>query len=634
MERKLSELLATLDAFRQISDVLSRRESNEEGRRFYQRLNARCLLLHAQLIDCQQEKVVGHLDVENLQLRLNSRIKLHPQPTRRMPFGHSHSAFVQFLKKTQITTLSYDDTDAVLDCLRFGSKEEQTELLHALRDALKLAEDALNARSLSPARTDEAMPHKARPEPIFAVHPAANLLFNALEVTRKCSCSPSHTYAARLCLQTHRTHRGDHSLDFDMFLGLEQAWQEAHIRTVPKSRVKVQVTGELPHQEDRPYRLAQDVRARVKQLCLPMKKIEGRPTYRLEFVVEDGELWKVHSSQSLLGIDKSTGPVSLKELIFEFSSTLTEKVKRILAVFLGYALLHLHGTPWLHASWGPEHILFIRTPIGVPLKPYIELQLGGNDAKRDGILQDQKDEDDDRDPDDDLLSHPFPPLITLAIMLIEIHMAQPIQSLAQSHGLEYYAGMGDDAMFIVVDRIFQQCKREISGQSRAAIENCLSTYLWLDPSGVTLGENALRSILYSEVIQHLEDELEQMFTYLSVYQLDSIAQEMDFFNYGFPMSKTRITQELHEVKSEALLQRETPHPSMLICTDTRNRVPLLAKRKASISSYIERRTKARSDGADRISGPSKAVNWRSVEPEGVSLFFDDQSNPHEITMSA
>jgi hypothetical protein len=231
----------------------------------------------------------------------------------------------------------------------------------------------------------------------------------------------------------------------------------------------------------------------------------------------------------------------------EESSNLTDKTKRILAVLLGYAALHLLQTPWLHNSWGPGNVLFLRTSYGTPLKPYIELQFGkdmgmssANTTSSGGDDDDDNDDDDDDDDDDndedfdpdDFISHPYPSLVALAGMLIELHLARRLQAIAQAYDLNFDDDMNEGAKYIATTEIFNSCKDDISEATREAIKQCLDQTIATDNAGRTLDAHGLRSVIYKEVVSRLEYDLEHAFSHISVEMLDVEAQKLDLTGWG------------------------------------------------------------------------------------------------------
>jgi hypothetical protein len=261
--------------------------------------------------------------------------------------------------------------------------------------------------------------------------------------------------------------------------------------------------------------------------------------------------------------------VSLQHFIREGPRSLTEKTKRILAVLLGYAVLHLHGTPWLQPTWDSSQILFFQCPSSkIPLRPFIEAQLGWpSQQERDALTPPphrgheedgcQSDSDwDDLDPDD--VEHPFPALVTLAVMLMELYLVTPFDSLARNRGIEFPEGADSRTRSLDVALVFDEYKREIPENSHfySAIEKCLDPRTWQDERSQKLNDRELRTRMYEEVVQPLEDELCDAFTFITIEELDKIAETVDIGSWGQAIQHQQMGLNLRY-----------PQPSLVVQSD-------------------------------------------------------------------
>ncbi|RYP41158.1 hypothetical protein DL768_010538 [Monosporascus sp. mg162] len=216
----------------------------------------------------------------------------------------------------------------------------------------------------------------------------------------------------------------------------------------------------------------------VDKLCKDIINTTKKlPDYRLKFRIEKDSLWKLQSEESDFKVDKSTPPVSLAQSLN-----------------------------------------------GLPLRPYLETTFTDGSSRgssRDAVERSPFDEEDDFDPDD-LLLPPCPCLIDLALVLMELHKAKSLASLAEAYGLQMTDDMDTPARFILGREIFRNCQLDIMDQTRMAIEACL------DPN--------------------IEDELEQGFSGLSVDQLDSLIKTLDLANGGQPIrpDKNQSSSDLHD----------------------------------------------------------------------------------------
>ncbi|UNI23183.1 hypothetical protein JDV02_009017 [Purpureocillium takamizusanense] len=337
-----------------------------------------------------------------------------------------------------------------------------------------------------------------------------------------------------------------------MFLSLQKHWQAAHVNTVRDSVVRFVVDGETPPSQSTTLNYKPML---VKKLCEQIQ-MKRNLSDRLEFKVERGRLLKLRSKKATTSIDSTKPTVSLQQFIKEGSRSLTEKTKRILAVLLSYAVLHLHGTPWLQPTWDSSKILFIRTSSSkIPLRPFIQTQLVRDDVKLDFGTSGQESDDHaaqgspsaendsdcldsdnldlgDIDPDD--IEHPFPTLVTLAIMLMELYMATPFEELAKNRDLGLPERPDSRTRLLDVASVFDEYRREIPQNSQFyySIEKCLDPRAWEDEWGKRIDDQALRVMIYRDVVRPLEDELCDAFTFITIEELDQIAETVDVGSWG------------------------------------------------------------------------------------------------------
>jgi hypothetical protein len=438
-----------------------------------------------------------------------------------------------------------DQLERILSYLIFGSNpQQQGELLSFLDRWLEEVDDEFPEDNHRSSLTDYIPQRmKRRVEPSYAVCTAAQAVHDAL-LTVLCSplrCRMKHEYGAQLCLGTYRQLVPEDSFDFDMFLAVEQSWQETRIRTpVKKSYVTFAFDGPPKHQ---PINCT-DPQWRARNLCDILLKIRTWPSsWRLKFEVEDQYLRKMASELSSLAIDGSKEPLSLQDFLNNHPKSLTEKTKRILTVLLSYAVFYLHGTTWLGSSWGASDILFFTTKSGtVPLRPFFCRQLireqlstspncaAGPDDERGHAPNNEA----YTDPDDLLSHHPCSNFVTMAILLLEIHLATPFQNLAKQCGIEISNSYNDSLRFLQAFQVFKAYETEIPENSllRTAIQNCLLSNLWEDGNGKPYSTQELREQFYHKVVSLLEDELEHAFSYISTEKLDTFAPTVDFCNWG------------------------------------------------------------------------------------------------------
>ena len=564
--RKKDLLHEIAKILRIMARVLKHKETERLIRKFYTELMFHC----SQVESCL--KYVPQI-ADSLLYQLSDRFKsliaapnkddvlISPKPTSYAILQRLLDTWNEIVDQSDNAKLSFSHR-----YLNFGSSSNQRDDLTEFLDNWVDEFSAQYPEYALQGSTDDCISQKKRrSEPPYAVWDHVQGLFNALLASKNCTCKPTHEYDVRLSLKTYRKHdtdktpSTDEEFGFDMFLATQQFRQEVYVHTIqePTSVVRfapneVSIIGQT---------LSTEKRKQVRKLCESLEKVKNMRPMLLRFKVEKGLLWKLRSETSRSRIDKSQEPKSLEYFIKERSGALTEKIKRILAVLLSYAIFHLYGTPWLQPAWGSSKVLFFQTnSCTIPLRPFIYAQLfQARDAEYVTEVNCDLDEmnPDDTDPDDDLFNHPCPCLVTLATMLMELYMAMPFQKLAEKYEVELSSSIDNSAKFIDAISVFERCKPDIPENSQfvVAIDKCLKPNLWQDKYSQTLDEQSIRRILYQEVIEPLEDELKQAFSYISIEKLDSEAQNLDFANWG-----QIIQNDQSNAHSSLHLQMSSKHP--------------------------------------------------------------------------
>ncbi|CAH0003255.1 unnamed protein product [Clonostachys byssicola] len=556
-------VLATSKSILQIAKVLSGRQTEREVRKLL-----RHFIVHCMLVFDQVQRIRTILVPENdLLLRalglFESLIAL--DATSNHPYGR------QLGLNKRWYAMRTQNADAKLAFASHCLVLNQTSTLHALDESFNTWEEEVMARypedGLDWSLDDYNPPKEKRPEPSYTIHIAARLMFKALARSTSCECCTKHD--ARLCLRTYRTldvrqDDDDETNYFEMLLSSHHDWQETRVHTIRKRVVRFIVDNGT--QPSPPSKKKLDYTPMpVKKLCDQLRKMQAMVSKRLEFKVENGRLLKLRSEKSKFRIDKRKAPMSLQQFIRESPRSLTEKTKRILAVLLSYTVLHLHDTPWLQPSWNSSNIFFFQTlSSNIPLRPFIQTQLTArdlNDEAQDeqkpqynaGRVELERDlnglysnnlDPDDLDPDDlnpddiytdpDDIEHPFPSLVTLAIVLMELYLAAPFDILAKNRDLHFPDNVDSRTRSLDVASVFNEYKREIpqNSQFHYAVEKCLDPRIWEDGNGRKLDDQALGVRIYEEVVRPLEDELCNAFDFIKIEELDATAENLDFRSWG------------------------------------------------------------------------------------------------------
>ncbi|RAH47145.1 S8/S53 family peptidase [Aspergillus brunneoviolaceus CBS 621.78] len=535
-------LLQVSEMLREIAKHLRSHGATRESKHFYSSVMAHCLMIHDHISRIEAFIADDNNLITSMLLRLEVTVTsdvLKIQAT-------SH-----FLKtRSVLSTTAYPRLATLLDAWNHARREGGTMELQLLMLSIDLTEDPEQPDKLIEffedweddlkvqypddpalwARDDMASLKKNRRQPSYLVLNAPQSLFLALVESKDCTCQPVHDFGVRLCLGTFQTlpeteKEREHDCAFEMFLSMQQEWHEADVCFAKSAGINFAQTNKTAQRPKVPA-------MKIKSLCEPIKK--RKPYDRLKLKVgEDGRLWKLRSEKSCFAVDETKAPVSLQHFIQGQYRSLTDKTKRILAVILGYAVLYLHETPWLPPSWGPSSILFFHTTSSaIPLKPFIQTQLAKDHAVASpsiSIIDSDDFDPDDLDPDD-IMIHQCPHLVTLGIVLMELYLATPFEELAEKYGVP----LNDRTRSIDAELVFEQCKNEIpeNSQFHYAVKKCLDPKVWEDNNGARLSDNALKTAIYQEVVSPLEDELSQAFSYISLEQLDRIAQSLDLASWG------------------------------------------------------------------------------------------------------
>ncbi|KAI0379221.1 pfs domain-containing protein [Hypomontagnella monticulosa] len=570
-------LIATSKTMQEIARILRSYENEGERKVFYIALIAYCVLIcdHTSRIHRTGIRIAAEL-LHRILVHLSSTLsshKLSKQPTGETEFNAQLLTFNQSWKQMQ-----KHDGDAKIRFIErsisFGtSTDERNEFIEELASWEK---DFRGQYPDDPSqwKAEDLAPQRNTSEPSYAVRNSAESIFKALVACKNCSCSPMHDFEARLSLGTHRKQVSDDDeyIDFDIFLSMKQDWQEARVHTVKETVVQWAINEEANKLQTKAAK-PRTPAMKVKYLCDPITKIKTMSTHRLEFKVTRGKLYKLRSEKSQSSTDRTKGAVTLEQFLKGEPRSFTERTRRILAVLLSYAVLHLHDTPWLKPTWNSSDIVFFRTTTSaIPLRPFIQTQLSSLDTNPmpfDHYVNAGYEEDldcDDIDPEDidpdDLIRHQCPSLVTLAAMLMELYFVTPFGMLARKYGIRVEDASPSRAIYLDVDAVFQACKDEIPENSlfHSAVEQCLDPKTWEDEEGSRLDSMTLRTRIYTEVVRPLENELIQAYSSISIDDLDRFAQTLDFGNWDQPISDISEEARQNHASSTKAFHSFSPLP--------------------------------------------------------------------------
>lgn len=546
----LSLTLSTFKTIQEISKFLRSYETDVELKIFYADVTAYCAIIHGQYGDIRREVMASGSPSVPTPVLFYLESILRPRPERTT----TEVALHELNRGWDSVRVCSDDklrSSFICASLDFGTTQNQRKCFIQLLAACEEGLRAACPQDQSHWTIDDANQNATAKisEPSYAVWNAAQSILKALIACKNCPCNPAHDFGARLCLGTYRkpditSNRGDdpeREFSFDMFLSLEQDWHEAHIHTTKETTVQFVVEDNTGQHLGKAKKQPQKALAmRVKRLCEPIARIRTMAAYRLELRVKRGQLFKLQSERSTSLVDKAKDPISLQQVLASGPHSFTEKTRRILAVLLSSAVLHLHDTNWLQPSWSSANVLFFPTvSSAIPLKPFIDTKLPEVESQLEAISNHEHFDSEEFDPDDfdpdDLVPHHCPTLVSLAIMLMEVFFATPFSDLAARYLVNIESGndLSPGARYINADLVFKTCRDEIPEYSRFryALEKCLDPTTWEDENGDKLDQETLRTRIYKEVVQPLEIELSQAYSSIPIDDLDRFAQNLNFAHW-------------------------------------------------------------------------------------------------------
>lgn len=635
-------LVTAFKIIQEAAKIMRVSEKNGELKVFFADLAAYCAIFryHVNRISSAGISLNDMLQDQMLSLLSSSVSSYSADLSSHGKLRHFNEAWGRLDKEDDLAKLNF-----IQQCLDFGSSLEARD---EFTSALATWEENLRARypeDYSQWTAEDFAPQKKISEPSYGVWNAAKSIFKALVACKDCSCSPVHDFGARLCLGTYRkplTEKTfDEELDFDLFLSLNEDWHEARIHTWKETTVKWAIEGETQTAQSRRQPSSKTKSMKVKRLCEPIEKIKTMAAHRLEFKVMRGQLYKLQSERSLFSVDKTKASISLEQFLKGGPRSFTERTRRILAVLLSHAVLHLHDTPWLHSSWSSADVVFFRTTTSaIPLRPFIQTPLSSLIPEQSSVVegrfmcdecQSEACDCEEIDPDD-LIKHQCQSLVTLAVMLMEVYFVTPFDLLAQKYGIEMGYAPSKGARYLDAELVFRACRDEIPDnfQFHYAVEKCLDPTIWEDEDGQPLESQLLRTRIYEEVVRPLENELIQAYNSISIEDLDQFAQTLDFGSWDQTISgldsSTRALSPSHDAQNRQSLSTDPTWPSYQVLS------PNFHSQLQSHDSFASSQSQQSGFTSHPALGPKASTVTAFNYNE--SAFFDDDSISETHSMEA
>lgn len=207
-------------------------------------------------------------------------------------------------------------------------------------------------------------------------------------------------------------------------------------------------------------------------------------------------LWQLPSQPRQLYFFESAEAVPLRALL-RGANELPLKEKRMLALILAYSLLQLCGSPWLNETFSKEEITFFYKSADEPdyERPYISTRFDESQTVVSRPVMNRL--------------HRNPSLLSLGILLLELHKERPIEHYRKPEDLINGTEVNVNTDFAVADREVKRL-RDCSLNYQEAMQACLDIP-WKSSGRVSLDDPVTRNGVYDAIIRPLEDELKNLF---------------------------------------------------------------------------------------------------------------------------
>jgi hypothetical protein len=207
-------------------------------------------------------------------------------------------------------------------------------------------------------------------------------------------------------------------------------------------------------------------------------------------------LWQLRSQPRQLRYVESAEAVALQTLL-QGANELPLKEKRMLALILAYSLLQLCGSPWLNETFSKEQITFFYKSADEPDydRPYISTRFDEPPTVAKGLDMNRL--------------HRNPSILSLGILLLELHKERPIEAYRKPEDLINGTEVNVNTDYTVVDREVKKLK-DCSLDYQEAIQACLDMP-WKPIGGISMDDPATRNGVYDSIIRPLENELKNLF---------------------------------------------------------------------------------------------------------------------------
>lgn len=368
--------------------------------------------------------------------------------------------------------------------------------------------------------------------PASRIRENAKLLYWQLVRHWKCEGHEPHT-SVKLRLATHRgiNEEAKFNMLFCTRSGSPLKWQQGEAkvqfteRQSSESRKQKRITWSDDIINKPQETTVHHERSRVEDVCNLVHETAKMNSLRLNLVVENDVLWFMTAS-SITDDDHNQEFMSLGDFLNKSSANNVKKTgSLILMVILSNAFLHFHGGPWFTRDWSKRNIYLSWSKDQVIpnlARPYISTKCDPREE-----LPESKELDEVRAS---LLVHPYPSILALGILLLEIHLGRPIESERTSDDLNDRGSLDPISYLSEAEAMLEECRGDSSKNFEEAVEACLDIFTFLKDSrqNMSLDDLVFRAKIHVCIVKPLEEELKAVSGF-SVDELDSLASSKNLF---------------------------------------------------------------------------------------------------------
>jgi hypothetical protein len=238
--------------------------------------------------------------------------------------------------------------------------------------------------------------------------------------------------------------------------------------------------------------------------------VEGHTArrYYLNLLIDSEKLWQLQPNPSIEAY-RDLQQVSLAELLGSkagSSGRVGNRTSSLLQLALASGFLHLYEGPWFIKSWNKSHICFYWDKCQTQpdlTKPYVVAQckpLNEDDNSKIGQFD----------------VHPYPGILRLGILLLEIELNRSIEDERRPKGV-----ISIDSDGLNAKRWLSECDGNSSNQFCEAVQACLDakTFKEFESTNSSFNDRLFRQKFFELIVRPLEEAIYNNWS-ISVEQVD------------------------------------------------------------------------------------------------------------------